>query len=248
MKRKILILLFISLLLFGCGKKNKEVKQEEVIKTRELTQEEITNLMNRIQDLSYFDFNPARSFKTNELTNQEVLLWASSRLDVLNSPFAVFEEEALDYLDFSLEPENILCMTHSNILGTSDYLYIYNVETKSYIKNVGHRIHSDEGYYSYIVNRYSDSRFEEDNFIISVYKLFSDTTAVYGASEDTTRKRNWYYSYSDAKNKVNPVSYNNNESALNDLNNIDPSNLIKYTYTFKMKNDNYVLKSYVIEK
>lgn len=248
MKKHFVIMFLLLFILSGCKKKEEvkvEPKKEEI---RELSEAEIDTLLKRIDDLSYFDINPAKSFKVSDLTNQEVLLWATSKEDVLNISFADMEKKAADYLDFSLEPDNILCMTHSNVLGTSDYLYLYNVEHKNFIKNVGHREHSNEGYYSYVVNRYDSSKFENDNYIISVYKMFSDTNAKYDVASDITWKRNWYASYLDAKNKNNSLEYDTLEGVKYDINQIDTSKLIKYTYTFKMKNDNFILKTYEIEK
>lgn len=250
MKKKLFIflLLFISLLLVGCGKKKPPVVEEKKDEVRELTEEEIDFLMNRVGELSFFDINPAKSFKVNDLTNQEVLLWATSNVNVLETSFADLEKKALDYLDFSLEPEPILCMTHSNVLGTSDYLYLYNVSEKNFIKNVGHVAHNEDGFYSYVLNRYDSSRLENDNYIITVYKLFSDTNARYGLSTDSTFERNWYSSYVDAKYKQNSLARGNNEKAQADLNSMGTEKLIKYTYTFKMKNNNYILKNYEIMK
>ena len=139
MKKKILILLFISIfVLVGC-KKKEEVKEEVKKEVRALKEEEIAALSDYVDDLYYFDINPAKSFKTSELTNQEVLLWAAYNMgNIEGAAFSDLEEMAKNYLDFSLEPEHILCMTHSNILDSSDYSYLYDVEKKIFVKNDNH--------------------------------------------------------------------------------------------------------------
>ena len=251
MKKKLLILfLFLSMfMIVGCGKKKEEVKEKPKDEIRELKETEIEELTNRIDAFYYFDINPAKSFKTSELTNQEVLLWASFKEYVDGTDFSKYETYAKEYLDFSLEPEDILCMTHSNILGTSDYLYKYDVNTKKYIENKEHVKHSETGYYAYVYNKYLSSQFKNGEYIITFGKLFSDTDVVYSNNVDYTIKRNWYKSYSDAKAKKNPVITNyNNTKAEEYLKTLDEKDLVKYTYTFKIKDGNYVLKSYEIEQ
>ena len=253
MKRKtIIVILIIGCILFisGCGKKEEEkVKQKEAEPEdiRDLREVEINNLLERIDDLYYFDINPAKSFKTSELTNQEVLLWAADVIGNLNgASYSDLEELAKDYLDFSLEPENILCMTHSNILGSSDYTYLYDVETKKYVKNDHHASHQIGGFYSDVANRYAESRYENGNYIISVYKIFSETNYYPGASAQV--KREYYNSYSEAKSKSNNIVAHRlkPEEAEEKIKEIDVSKLKKYTYIFGLKDGNFVLKSYEI--
>lgn len=248
MKNKILIFIFfIVLILSGCGKKD-EVKQEEIDDIRELKETEINTLMDLVDDLYYFDINPAKSFKTSELTNQEVLLWAVNNRGFSNKlPFSELADMAMKYLDFSLEPENVLCMTHYHVLGTSDYVYLYDIDNKYFVKNDNHVSHSNKGYYSNVVNRYVESKYENGKYIITVVKLFSDTNY----NPDSKSQINDYYvSYNAAKEEKNPVLKSVNSLSVKDklikMNNINE--LVKYTYTFKIKNDNYVLTNYLIEQ
>ena len=245
MKKKMLVLfLVLSLFLFGCEKKEEKVP-EEVNEVRELKQTEIDDLLARIEDLKYFDINPAKSFKTTELTNQEVLQWASYGKDMNKMKFSDLEKRAVDYLNFSLEAEDLLCMTHSNILGSSDYSYLYDVSTKSYVKNKNHTNHKITGYYSYVVNRYKESKYENGEYIVKVYKLFSDTS--FTGVINNQMRFNWYASYNDAKTGSKAVL--RNETAYsNNLKKVSEKNLNTYTYTFRLKDGKYVLKSYVIEQ
>jgi hypothetical protein len=255
MKKKIVIVFFliISLFLFGCEKKKKENVEEEKVEIRDLTEDEKTTLLEKVDALYYFDINPAKSFKVSDLTNQEVLLWAVYDTDIINIPFADFEKKAADYLDFSLEPENILCMTHSNILGASDYLYLYNVNDKNFIKNVSHVEHSNKGYYSFVINSYVNSTYQNGDFIVWINKLFTDTDLTVYSSVNTaivpSAKRNWYTNYADAKNKTNAFLQGKNYDEAKELLDVkDAEGLVTYKYTFKLKNGNYVLKSYEIEQ
>jgi len=248
MKKKLLILfLFLSIFIVGGCKKKEEPKKEEVNEIRVLKEEEINTLMEKIEDLYYFDINPAKSFKTSELTNQEVLLWSIGLEDADGVLFSDLEKLALDYLDFSLEPENVLCMTHSNILGTSDYRYLYDVDTKKFVKNDNHAKHSESGYYAYVINKYVSSSYENGDYIITVSKIFSDTDRIINANSDSLVKRDWYKTYQDAKNKKNPVMSKSDYKKAEEFFNKNGA-YKKYTYTFKLKNGNYVLKSYVIEE
>ena len=248
MKKSLLVLfLFLSLfLLIGCKKKEEE-KPKQVDEVRDLKEDEIKALTQRVEELYYFDINPAKSFKTSELTNQEVLLWAAGLGDASNVSFSEYEKKAIDYLDFSLEPENILCMTHSNKLGSSDYKYIYDVNTKKYVKNKAHINHSETGYYAYVVNRYISSSYKNGDYIITFSKIFSDTDRSIDVNVDSLIKRDWYKTYQDAKNKKDPVMSKFDYKKAEEFFNKNGA-YKKYTYTFKLKNGNYVLKSYVIEQ
>jgi len=244
MKKKLLILfLFLSMfMVVGC-KKKEEVKPKVENEIRDLTDVEIEELMARIGGLHYFDINPAKSFKTSELTNQEVLLWAFEQKKSYDEiKFEDLEKLASKYLDYSLEPENILCMTHFNILGPSDYSYLYIPASKTFEKNKNHTAHKITGYYSWVIDSYRESKYENGNYIIKVSKLFSDTSNTGGIENYT--KYDWFKSYNDAKNNTNPIVKNETAYKVK----ADNSKLNTYTYTFVLKNGNYVLKSYVIEQ
>ena len=249
MKKNVLILmLFLSIfILFGCKKKEEE---KEVVKDdiRELKEEEINDLMGLVEELYYFDINPAKSFKTTDLTNQEVLLWASFKMGNMDGvEFKELEELASKYLDFSLEPEHIICVTHFNILDASANSYLYDPDSKSYKKNDTHTSHSENGYYSIVYNNYVSSSYKNGDYIITVNKLFSSTDYYPWVSRDFAR--NYYASYLDAKYDKNPVLNKvYSKEASEKIKTIDSSKLVKYTYTFRLKNDNYVLKSYQIEQ
>ena len=247
MKKKVLILLFISLfILVGC-KKKEEVKEKPKDEIRDLKESEIEALTQRVGDLYYFDINPAKSFKTSELTNQEVLLWAVGIRSVDEFEFEELANKAEEYLDFSLEPENVLCMTHSNILGSSDYRYIYDASSKTFKVNKNHEKHSEFGYYSTVYNKYVSSSYKNGDYIITVNKLFSTTNYNPWVSRDF--ERNYYATYKDAKLDTNPVLVNTYRKDVEQkIDSVDSSKLVKYTYTFKLKNGNYVLKSYEIEQ
>ena len=251
MKKKLLVLLMIisSFLVIGCGKKEDNSKKKKPDEIRELEKSEIHDLTEMVDNLYYFDINPAKSFKTSQLTNQEVLLWAAGMRNMNGVEFSELEERALEYLDFSLEPENINCVTHFNLLGTSDFSYLYDSNTKTFVKNDHHQSHSDTGYYSYVVNRYVSSQYKNGDYIITFVKLFSDTNTYMEASSDIARDRNWYTNYFDAQNQNNAVLKKASYSEAQDkLDKMELDGLVKYTYTFKLKNDRYVLKSYEIEK
>ena len=248
-KKSLIIILILALCFVGCGKKDDNTKKKKPDEIRELEKSEINDLMELVDYLYYFDINPAKSFKTSELTNQEVLLWAAGTRDMNGVPFAGLEEKALEYLDFSLEPEHINCMTHFNLLGTSDSIYLYDSNTKTFVKNDSHQKHSDTGYYSYVVNRYVSSQYKNGDYSITFVKLFSDTNAVLAMSSDAAKDRNWYTNYFDAKNKTNVILTKADLSEAKDkLDKMELDGLVKYTYTFRLKNGRYVLKSYQIEK
>ena len=73
MKKKIMlvVLLFLPLLLVGCGKEKEIVEEVKPVK-RDLTTEEINGTMSIINDLEYMDYYN-KNIVPVKLNNQEVL-------------------------------------------------------------------------------------------------------------------------------------------------------------------------------
>lgn len=251
MKKKItiIIIILLSICLFGC--QNEEQNEAVEIEKEQLTETEQDNLMTFIDQLTYLDYLN-KSFKVNELSNQEVLQFTydyfSKRGTITNLEFTTLQEYADTYLDFALEPENILCVTHFNKVGGSDYLYLYNIDNGKYTENKEHETHSNSNYYSDVYNNYLSSSKKGTTYTVKVNKAFSDLT-----SDKTSTKVNFYATYEDAKEKQNKLftlTYNtyqktyseNPEEAL-----VKEEDLVVYTYTFKLVDDHYVFISYTIE-
>ena len=209
-------------------------KQKEIVK-RDLTEEEHNSLIKRINELKRLDYLD-KSFKPIELSNQEVLQFASTLVNMDGVEFSKLEEIAKNYLDFSLEPENLICMTHFNKLGTSDNIYLYDTDTGKFVKNTNHISHKETGYYSNIYNFAVDQgRLEDNKYILKVYKVFSDTDS----------KHNYYKSYGDAVAEKGVLSIGTNSLNENDIKKY-VNDLKIYTYTFELKDNNYVLVNYEI--
>jgi len=248
MKKKILIVLFVLLfILTGCGNKTEEKddNNDNVVKWRDLSEEELNSVLNTIDDLKYLDYY-GKSFKPSELTNQEVLRFVSSLIgEVDGVKFSDLANMADEYLGFSLEPENIICVTHYNILGTSSDLYLYDSSTGTYKYNDNHDGHGGGGFESMIVNKYIDSKTDGENVEVNVYKAFSDILG------DITGETYAYYAtYEDAGNGENALFSNSTyEDATTNLDNLgDSDKLVKYTYKFVLKDGKYVLTEYIINK
>ncbi len=248
MKKKLLIILLLILIITGCGKRKNEnvVEEKKEIEIREINEAEQEALMNKIEELKQLDYN-AKSFKVNELTNQEVLqfIFYKYRDNVSKSiDFKSLEAYLDNYMEFPLEPENILCMTHFNRLGGSDYIYLYNIYDESFEDNKNHFSHPNNGYGSDIFNKYVSGKVEGDKYIIRVYKVFSSIL-----NEQRDYNVSFYRSYKDAEKKENKLfnTTYNGRYAIDIEKEMDKyDDLYVYQYTFKKVDDKYLLVSYEI--
>ena len=245
-----LFLLLSLLLVVGCDEtKNEDEKKQEAREVTEVEKEKIINIINKMKYLDYY----GKSFEVKDLTNQEALR-ASYNIYTAIYPngelkFSKIEEIADDYLGFSLEPEHILCDTHFNIAGASDYILLYDSKKEEFVDNDSHLGHGGGGFTTAVYNRYVSGTVLEDVYTIKVYKLFSDLTS------DVMDETTYYYStYSNAQKEVNKLfktTYNFETNRFdkdpqNLLDNMDTDDLVIYTYTFILDDGNYVLDEYKI--
>lgn len=233
MKRKIIIVFLILLFVVGCGRKKENVIEDNSVSVRELTSDEEKALLKRVDELIYLDYL-GKSFKVTDLTNQEVLQFIYSLYGVDNVTFKTLEEHLSDYLDFPLEPENILCNTHFNILDGSDYRYLYNIYNDKYEINTKHVHHADIGFGADVYNKYVSGKVEGEYYYIEVYKLFSDLYGTGGSS--------YYSTYNNASLKEKALYTGKGDM----WSSVDETLLNKYTYRFIKNGDNYILKEYEI--
>lgn len=248
MKKNVFFVLFFLLSFFvvGCMDQKEKGKEEDTAKSeevRELNKDEQETIMGVIDDLRYLDYY-GKSFKVSDLNNQEVLQFGISLVDEVEGlKFVDLEKLVHRYLDFSLEPEDIICVTHYNVMGSSANLYLYNSTTGDYTYNEKHLGHGGGGFSAFVVNRYVSSKVSDGVYEVVVYKAFSDILGdVSGESSD------YYPSYNDAvfqKNKLFTANHEDAASTLNQYTAVDQ--LVKYTYTFKLKDNHYVLTKYDIE-
>lgn len=238
-------LLILSLFIFvGCGEEKKE-SREIVSKKRDLTSDEISNIMNVIDKIIYLDYYNKDLIPRN-MTNQEVLrvsyeiLASQGKAASGKLKFSDLENVAMNYLGFGLEPENLVCDTHYNIQddGGADIM-IYDVKTGVYSNNSNHLGHGAGGLRTEVYNNYVSGYEDNGTYTIIVNKIFSEVLGdVYNS------KKGYYATYSDAstnKNKLFEATIFGKEK-FNDY----KDNLVKYTYTFKLINEHYVLSSYKI--
>lgn len=259
MKKKFLLLfvvIFVVFLTVGCDKKdNDEIKSGEIkeSKPRELTKEEIKDLMDRINVLQYIDYF-AKDLKNTDLTNQEALQISfdiASLKGIEKYKFKDLEKIANDYLGFSLEPEDLLCVSHFNVLGGSEYIMLYDSTDGIYKYNDSHLGHGAGGFGADVYNKYADSEVKDDVYTINVYKVFSDVYT------DVLNDEIYYYrTYNDAIKLSNHLfkididfnSYDKTADPWRKIDEVPVTDLIKYTYTFVKKGDSYVFTSYKIAK
>lgn len=249
MKKFLLCFLFVlsTFLLSGCGNEDENLKEA----VRGLKEAEKNDLLERITYLTYVDYFD-KDVVVNKLTNQEVLQISfdiyyrlNENADVIK--FSKLEKIANDYLGFTLEAEDLLCNTHFNVLGGSEYLMLYDSEDGTYKYNDSHAGHGAGGLASNVYNRFVKGSVEGNIYTITVYKAFSEILG--DVQEDTTE---FYANYSDAVRQTNSlfqVTYNFNANKLNKdpnelLADVDEEKLEKYTYTFKLRDGNYIFTNY----
>lgn len=240
MGKKVLIsvLVLVLLLVSGCGDKVQENFSRPNIEREEMVEQEKSFLMDRIDNLKYVDFY-GKSFKSSELTNQEILQVLNNTYEDLdNVSFKELESKALSYFNYYLNPEDILCDTHTYLYSTSDYLYKYDAIDKVFKFNTSHTGHKAVGVETNVINKYVDSYKEDNTYTVVVYKVFSELL-----NSDNSNYSNYYRSYNDALLKSNLLFVSNNPE--NEIDNYTEE-LIKYTYTFVKDEDNYYLSKYTI--
>lgn len=217
--------------------------EAEKIETRELTDNEKEILMENINKLIYVDYYGKDVIPRN-LTNQEALRIAYEIVvsggTTGDISFSTLEDVAMKYLGFSLEPENLNCDTHFNIQDSSGAdILIYDVNSGNYKKNNNHISHSSKGVKTKVYNEYFDGYVEDDKYVVVVYKIFSELI-----SDNSVGSLNYYLNYNDAKNEMNAIT-NTSDIALEFVN-LDKNKINKYTYEFRLKDNNYVLLSYKV--
>lgn len=246
MKNRLFCILLIVMMFFivGCTKENVD-GEKVIVENKELTDEQINDLMNRVNDLKYMDYYNKYIVPRN-LTNQEALrisyeiLVGEGKAQSGKLKFADLERVALSYLGFSLEPENLICDTHYNIQdGGGADIMIYNVDSGIYYTNTKHLGHTGGGLRTEVYNSYFDGNESNGVYTIIVKKIFSELLgdAVYS-------KLNYYASYDDSAYKRN-VLFVSDDVQEDDFDKYSDK-LINYTYKFVLKDGNYVLTEYKI--
>lgn len=247
MKNKlvILVIMFFSLFLItGCNKEEAEEKKVET-SSRELTENEKKDMLNVVDKLKYMDYYN-KDIIPRDLTNQEALrisyeiLALEEKVMPGKLKFSDLEKTAMNYLGFILEPENLVCDTHYNIQDKAGAdILIYNIETGVYSYNSKHLGHGAGGLRTEVYNNYVEGYEKDGVYTIVVNKIFSDIKG--DINEDES---NYYATYKDSSNYENKLFTagmvdNKKFSEYKD-------DLVKYTYKFILKDNNYVLSSYKI--
>lgn len=246
MKNKIFIIfiLFVMFFITGCENSKKDGNAKVTNNSRELTKDEINNIMNIIDNLKYMDFYN-KDIVPRTLTNQEILrisyeFYIEEGNSSKNLSFSSLEGIANKYLGFGLEPESLTCDTHFNIQddGGKDIM-IYDVNTGNYTYNSSHHNHSTGGLRTKVYNKYVSGSEDSGVYTVKINKLFSDVI-----SDGTNGVLSYYKTYGDAKNKKNELFKTSNvdDNCFNEY----ADKLVEYTYVFNFIDGNYVLSSYTI--
>lgn len=233
---QISLIILMVLVIVGCeGEKNNNGYKKETVVKENLSKDEESFLLDRIDNLKYIDFY-GKSLKTQDLTNQEILqIINSTYSDLNNVSFNEIENKAIAYFNYYVNPEDILCDTHNYLFTTSEYLYNYDSDLKGYKFNTSHTGHKEVGVKTDVINKLKESYKENNIYTLVLYKAFSEIL-----NSDNSNINNYYRNYLDAVNKSNLLFVGKNEFDKN------IEQLSTYTYTFVKKDDNYYLKEYRI--
>ena len=220
--------------------KNKE-QNEEKVPLKDLSEKEISDLMDIANELSFIDLNDEDLEENYKIDNQYLLDFA---LRNLSGPYTLYDDEYnLDdinkvtnkYFGISITPENVLCPQDGEVL------FIYNSKTKKFTRNEGHGGHGLS--MMLVENLYQSGGSNGDIYTLKVKKAFSEGFDIDGPYY-------YYATYKDAAYMNNPVFeviYNNNFEAIKPISELAKENedkLNEFTYTFKKLENNYVLLTY----
>lgn len=206
----------------------------------EVTNLEKTSLTNRIKSLTPVD-QLGKSFKTSELTNDELLRLGYSIFGpVKNFGFLdiTFEDLNRTYVKgfFGREDaqaEDILCSCGEIIATYNSSNDTYTWDQKFHYLN-----HKSDTF-----NEIKDMYKIEDRYIVEVYKIFPDLLM-----NSSTTQYNFYSTYNDAANQENALfTVTNEDEFTNAVENLDDSKKVLYTLTFK-RDGTFKLVNYEINK
>lgn len=205
-----------------------------------LTEEETEDLLAIIEKIEPIDFL-GKSFKTEELTNDEMLrltydIFGAQEYGIVGIEGNYFRESiAKEYFGYdNLEMTDMIC-------GCGATLATYDADQDQY--SWDGTFHNYEAHTCDVYNEYLEAYKLEEQYIVSAYKLFPDL--IENSSTDTIH---FYVTYEDAKNQQDAVVTAANEEELTEaLASIDPAELVIYTYFFeKDAQDRFILVEYSI--
>lgn len=206
----------------------------------EVTNMEKTSLTNRVKSLTPVD-QLGKSFKTSELTNDELLRLGYSIFGpVKNFGFLdiTFEDLNRTYVKgfFGREDataKDILCSC-GEIIAT----YNSSNDTYTWDQEFHYLNHKSDTF-----NEIKDMYKIEDKYIVEVYKIFPDLLM-----NSSTTQYNFYPTYNDASNQENALfTVTSEDEFTNAVENLDDSQKVLYTLTFK-RDGTFKLVNYEINK
>ncbi len=206
----------------------------------EVTNLEKTSLTNRVKNLTPVD-QLGKSFKTSELTNDELLRMGYSLFGpVKNFGFLsiTFEDLNRTYIKgfFGREEataQDILC-------SCGQVISKYNPSNDEYTwdQDFHYLNHKSDTF-----NEIKDMYKIEDKYIVEVYKIFPDLLM-----NSSTTQYNFYPTYNDAVNQENALfTVTNEDEFTNAVETLDDSEKVLYTLTFK-RDGTFKLVNYEINK
>lgn len=206
----------------------------------ETTKMETDSLTKRVDNLAPVD-QLGKSFKTSELTNDELLRLGYSIFGpVKNFGFLdiTFENLNRTYIKgfFGREDataKDILCSC-----GETIATYNSSNDTYTWDQEFHYLNHKSDTF-----NEIKDMYKIEDKYIVEVYKIFPDLLM-----NSSTTQYNFYATYNDAANQENALfTVTNEDEFTNALENLDDSQKVLYTLTFK-RDGTFKLVNYEINK
>lgn len=210
------------------------------------------DIVRRIDYLSEIEYINRDINNVSELTNQELLKFASLYVEKNKNDFSFTLENVnkvlKSYFNRTIdEGEDIKCL----VTREPEFVYLYDSSKKTFKLNEKHSGHGGGHFGDLLVlNRIIDYKIEGSKYIVKVGKAFSTLP-------DTGFPDKFYRTYDDLEKEKNVLFvadiYESEDGEaysfpLENFNNFPDDKLAIYEYIFEYKNGEYILVSYKIGK
>lgn len=228
-------------------KKDDDKPQEPTKKEeRELTKSEQEALMSSIDKLQFVDFYNKNIDTPKDYNNQELMWIALGMMGQYGESIdakSITDKLNKNLYEHDLEMEDL----YDWVCDTPYYKYNSNTNVLSY--NEEHTGHGGGRFAANVINRFAEGKVNGDEYVITVYKMFSEllelgvSSKYYATYSDAKAQKNAIYDVGDIGDMYEDLTESEQKKILADL---SEDKLVKHTYVFVKKGNDFQLKSYKI--